>query len=47
MAPQISLCVGSIDKPIWAEKALKRLLKIDPDHEEAKELMRQCVTAKA
>jgi len=37
----------TIDKPIWAEKALKRLLKIDPDHEEAKELMRQCVTAKA
>ena len=37
----------TIDKPIWAEKALKRLLKIDPEHEEAKELMRQCVKARA
>jgi len=37
----------TIDKPIWAENALKRLRKIDPDHEEAKELMRQCVQAKA
>lgn len=32
----------TIEKPILAEKALKKILKIDPDHEEAKELYRQC-----
>jgi len=37
----------SIDKPIWAENALKRLLKIEPGYEEAIELMRECVKAKA
>jgi CheY-like chemotaxis protein len=32
----------SLDKPIWAEKALKRLLKIDPEHKKAKELIKLC-----
>lgn len=36
----------AIDKPIWAERALKRLLKIESDHEEAKNLLRQCAQAK-
>jgi len=36
----------SIDKPIWAENALKRLLKIEPGYEEAMELMRECAKAK-
>ncbi|MBW2642545.1 MAG: response regulator [Deltaproteobacteria bacterium] len=33
----------TLGKPIWAENALKRLLKIDPTHEEAKELIKHCV----
>jgi len=33
----------AIGKPIWAERALKRLLKIDPEHEEAQELLQSCV----
>jgi len=33
----------SLGKPIWAEKALKRLLRIDPEHEEAKGLIKRCV----
>ncbi|NQT68451.1 MAG: tetratricopeptide repeat protein [Desulfobacteraceae bacterium] len=33
----------TIGKPIWAEGALKRLLKIDPDHKEAQELLQSCV----
>jgi tetratricopeptide (TPR) repeat protein len=33
----------AIGKPIWAERALKRLLKIDPDHKEAQELLKSCV----
>jgi predicted Zn-dependent protease len=33
----------TIGKPIWAEKALKRLLKIDPDHKEAQELLKSCL----
>jgi tetratricopeptide (TPR) repeat protein len=33
----------TIGKPIWAERALKRLLKLDPDHKEAQELMKSCV----
>ncbi len=36
----------TIGKPIWAEKALKRLLKIAPDHEQAQELFKQCVKAR-
>lgn len=32
----------AIEKPILAEKALKKILKSHPDHEEAKELYRQC-----
>jgi tetratricopeptide (TPR) repeat protein len=33
----------TIGKPIWAERALKRLLKLDPDHKEAQELIKSCV----
>ncbi|MBC8432493.1 MAG: tetratricopeptide repeat protein [Desulfobacterales bacterium] len=33
----------SLGKPIWAETVLKRLLKIDPDHKEAQELLQSCV----
>lgn len=33
----------TIGKPIWAERALKRLLKIDPDHKEAQELLKSCL----
>ena len=33
----------TIGKPIWAETVLKRLLKIDPDHKEAQELLQSCV----
>jgi tetratricopeptide (TPR) repeat protein len=33
----------TLGKPIWAERALKRLLKLDPDHKEAQELMKSCV----
>lgn len=36
----------AIDKPIWAENALKRLLKIEPGHEEATKLMRECAKAR-
>jgi len=32
----------TIEKPIMAERALKKILKADPDHEEARELYRQC-----
>ncbi len=33
----------AIGKPIWAEKALKRLLKLDADHKEAQELLKSCI----
>jgi len=33
----------TLGKPIWAERALKRLLKLDPDHKEAQELLQSCV----
>ena len=33
----------SLDKPIFAEKALKKALKINPNNLIAKELLRQCV----
>jgi len=33
----------TIGKPIWAEKALKRLLKLDADHKEAQELLKSCI----
>lgn len=33
----------TLGKPIWAEKALQRLLKLDPDHKEAQELLKSCV----
>ena len=33
----------TIGKTIWAERALKRLLKLDPDHKEAQELLKSCV----
>lgn len=33
----------SLGKPIFAEKALKNILKINPNHKEAKELLRKCV----
>ena len=33
----------TIGKPIWAEGVLKRLLKLDPDHKKARELMKSCV----
>lgn len=36
----------AINKPLWAERTLKKLLKIEPEHEEAKELMRECVKAR-
>jgi tetratricopeptide (TPR) repeat protein len=32
----------SLDKPILAERTLKEILKIDPEHEEAKELIKSC-----
>lgn len=48
--PDIKICLAknylSIEKPIWAENALKRLLKIEPGHEEATELLRECAQAK-
>ncbi len=31
-----------LNRPIWAEKALKRLLKIDSKHKEARELLKLC-----
>lgn len=33
----------TIGKPIWAERALKRLLKLDADHKEAQELLKSCL----
>lgn len=33
----------SLGKPIFAEKTLKKILKINPNHKEAKELLRKCV----
>ncbi len=33
----------TIGKPIWAERALKRLLKLDADHKEAQELLKSCI----
>jgi len=36
----------SLEKPIWAERSLKRLLKVNPDHEEGKELFKQCIKAR-
>ncbi|MEE8430642.1 MAG: response regulator [Candidatus Desulfatibia sp.] len=33
----------TLGKPIWAERALKRLLKIDADHKEAQELLKTCL----
>ena len=31
-----------LNRPIWAEKALRRLLKIDPKHKEAREMLKLC-----
>lgn len=36
-----------LKKPIWAEKALKRALKIEPKNEEAADLLKECVQAAA
>jgi len=33
----------TLGKPIFAEKALKMILKINPNHKEAKELLKRCV----
>jgi len=33
----------TLGKPIFAEKALKKILKINPNHKVAKELLRKCV----
>ena len=33
----------TLGKPIYAEKAIKKILKIKPGHEAAKELLKQCV----
>ncbi|MBC8434325.1 MAG: tetratricopeptide repeat protein, partial [Desulfobacterales bacterium] len=45
--PEIKLHLAqdyiTLGKPIWAERALKRLLKIDPDHKEAQKLLKSCV----
>ena len=32
----------TLEKPIFAEKVLKNILKINPNHKEVKELLRQC-----
>ncbi|GAG21572.1 unnamed protein product, partial [marine sediment metagenome] len=33
----------TLGKPIFAEKVLKKALKINPNHKEAKKLLRKCV----
>lgn len=32
-----------LKKPVWADKALKEVLKVNPDHEEAQGLLKQCL----
>jgi len=39
----LAKCYLAFGKPIFAEKTLKRALKIDPDHKEAKKLLTSCV----
>jgi CheY-like chemotaxis protein len=33
----------NLKKPVWADKALKQVLKVNPDHEEARELLKKCL----
>ena len=39
----LAKCYLTFGKPIFAENTLKRALELDPDHEEARELLRSCV----